>query len=35
MGDRGFLKTGVPLELKEAPMERERIRGKIWKASGV
>lgn len=36
MGDQGFLKAGVPLELKEAPAERERVtRSKIWKSSGI
>lgn len=36
LGDQGFLKTGVPLELKEAPAERERMtRRKIWKSSGI
>lgn len=35
-GDRGFLKTGVPLELREAPAERERMtKRKIWKSSGI
>lgn len=36
MGDWGFLKMGVFLELKEILGERERmIRRKIWKLFGI
>lgn len=35
-GDRGFLKTGVALELREAPAERERMtKRKIRRSSGI